>query len=84
MHLRILLANLLQIQPASRFGVAEIKESKWFDKIDWNDIFQRKTEPPKVSFRQTEKLDQPSDTSLSNFSFQLNPEEEVKDEFYEF
>ena len=74
---------MLQIEPASRFGVAQIKESKWFDKIDWNEIFQRKTEPPKVSFIQTGEFEQhlSLDSSLSNFSFQLNQEEEVKDEF---
>ena len=63
-----------------------MKESKWFDKLDWNSVFQRRVEPPKVSFKQTEKLDSQTLSFLSNFSFQSDEdrEEPTKDIFSDF
>ena len=49
-----MLSNLLQVQVEERYGVEDVKKCEWFKSVDWNEVFLKKVEPPKITFRQTE------------------------------
>ena len=49
--LRQLVDKLLAVDPAKRLGclkggAEDVKRNRWFKKLDWNEAFQRKLEPP--------------------------------------
>ena len=82
MHLRILISNLLQVEVDKRIGVEDIKKSEWFESVNWNDIFLKKVEPPKVSFRQLKMsgdLEEYEDFTLLDLV-----EDDIQDEFSDF
>ena len=82
--MRILLSNLLQVQAEERYGVEDVKSCEWFESVDWNEVFLKKIEPPKVTFRQTEPKKNMSECDFTDFS-PLEPEEPYfDDEFSEF
>ena len=80
-----MLENLLQVEVERRYGVEEVKSSKWFESTNWNEIFMKRVEPPKVTFKQTLRQDYCCDTA--NFSSITLPGHEVSaidDEFSDF
>ena len=48
LFLRMLLANLLQVQTELRFGCDDIKGDPWFAGIDWEALFRREIEAPYI------------------------------------
>ena len=85
LFLRILLSNLLQVQAEERYGVEDVKNCQWFESVDWNEVFLKKIEPPKVTFRQTEPKENMSECNFSEF-YPMDPDEQpcFDDEFSEF
>ena len=64
LFLRILLSNLLQVQPEERYGLEDVKNCEWFKSVDWNEVFLKKVEPPKVTFRQAEPKEKLNECDL--------------------
>ena len=48
LYLRMLLANLIQVQTELRFGCEEIKGDPWFASIDWEALFRREVQVPEM------------------------------------
>lgn len=83
--MRILLTNLLQVQSEERYGVEDVKNCEWFKSVDWNEVFLKKVEPPKVTFRQTEPKERLNVCDFTNFSPSESDEPcYYNDEFSEF
>ena len=83
--MRILLENLLQVEVERRYGVEEVKSSKWFESTNWNEIFMKRVEPPKVTFKQTLRQDYSCDTAdFSSITFPGHEVGAIDDEFSNF
>ena len=80
--MRILLSNLLQVQAEERYGVEDVKKCEWFKSVDWNEVFLKKVEPPKITFRQTEPKEKLNEYDFTNFS--ISDQTCYNDEFSEF
>ena len=77
-----MISNLLQVEVDKRFGVEAIKNCEWFETVNWNDIFLRKVEPPKVTFREIQKREDIEE--LEDFTLLDIVEENIEDEFSDF
>ena len=77
-----MISNLLQVEVDKRFGVEAIKNCEWFETVNWNDIFLRKVEPPKVTFREIQKREDTEE--LEDFTLLDIVEENIEDEFSDF
>ena len=77
-----MISNLLQVEVDKRFGVEAIKNCEWFETLNWNDIFLRKVEPPKVTFREIQMREDIKE--LEDFTLLDIVEENIEDEFSDF
>ena len=84
LRLRIFLSNLLQVQPEERYGVEEVKSSEWFENVDWNMVFLKKIEPPKVTFKQISPKEHVIEGNFTNFSLSEPDQTYFDDNFSEF
>ena len=50
LYLRILLANILQVERQHRFGLEEIRRDLWFADMDWEALFHKKVEAPEIDW----------------------------------
>ena len=69
-----------------RYGVEGVKNCEWFENVDWNDVFLKKIEPPKVTFRQMGPRVNTSESDFKDFS-PTEPDQpnfDYGDEFSEF
>ena len=59
-----------------------MKKCEWFKSVDWNEVFLKKVEPPKITFRQTEPKEKLNEYDFTNFS--ISDQTCYNDEFSEF
>ena len=62
----------------------DVKNCEWFKSVDWNEVFLKKVEPPKVTFRQAEPKEKLNECDITNFAPSESDLTPYNDEFSEF
>ena len=86
LYLRMLLANLLQVETEYRFGCEQIKGDLWFGNMDWEALFRREVEVPGMPRIGEDDLKLTEEEGFAENSIELEniPEEKYADEFEDF
>ena len=83
LQLRMLVGNLLEVQPHLRFRADEVKDHPWFRNISWNSLFLKKSPPPSLDWKENQQIEDDSWQQFQAFDFNCN-EEIIEDEFEDF
>ena len=83
LHLRMLVGNLLEVQPHLRPGAGEVKDHPWFENLSWNSLFLKKSPPPRLDWNETQEIEDDSWQQFQAFDINCN-EEIIEDEFKDF
>merc|ERR1711915_83454 len=86
LRLRILLANILQIQTEYRYGCEDIKSDPWFRDINWESLFHKTLDSPDNTGFTTDDLKLKDIEEFTENAMELEelPEEKFAKEFQDF